>query len=167
MVKCYPEPILKRPARPVEPGSAEARAAVEALRRAFQELEALGLAANQIGFPYRVIIVRLGGEERILLNPVIKERSPELVADSEACLSLPGVESEVARAEWVVVEAQDEDGKLIQLKLEGLEARVLQHEIDHLDGLLYVDHLPLEERRDVLRAFREARKRKERAPSLQ
>ena len=167
MVKLYPDPHLRRATLPVRPGSPEAAEASAALRKAFHELHALGLAANQIGLPYRVILVRLGDEEKVLLNPVITQRSPELVVDSEACLSLPGVDCDVPRAEWVVLQAQDEQGNPVELKLEGLEARVIQHEIDHVDGLLYVDHLPAEERRSVLRAYKQVRERgKEGQPSL-
>ncbi len=165
-IKCYPDPVLRRPAQPVQPGSPEAQTAIAALRQAFREVQALGLAANQIGLPYRVVLVRLGEEEKVLLNPVIVERSPQLVEDWEACLSLPGVDSDVPRAEWVVVRAQDEEGRPVELKLEGLEARVMQHEVDHLDGVLYVDHLPVDERREVLRAYRSAQeKQKEQPPS--
>ncbi|MCR4392281.1 MAG: peptide deformylase [Candidatus Acetothermia bacterium] len=165
MVRVYPDPILRRPAQPVQPGSDEARMAATSLRRAFAELEALGLAANQIGFPVRVIMVRLGDEDQVLLNPAIVARSSALSVESEGCLSIPGVEAEVPRAAEVVVHAMDEEGRPVELTLTDLEARLLQHEVDHLDGVLYVDHLPFSERRRILRAFREAQKRKEQVTS--
>lgn len=151
----------------MEPGSPEARAAAEALRAAFAEIEALGLAANQIGLSVRAMLVRLGDEERVLLNPEITERSDELVVGWEGCLSLPGVEAEVPRAKEVVVRAVDEAGTPVEIHLSELEARLLQHEVDHLDGELYVDLLPKDERRRVLAEFRAAREgRKESVSSL-
>lgn len=153
----WPDPVLKRPARPARPGDPETEAAVAALREAFDPERALGLAAPQLGYPVRAIIVRLGDETKVLLNPEVVERSQELQVDSEACLSLPGVEAEVPRARWVRLRALDEEGREVEVEAEGLEARLLQHEIDHLDGLLYVDHLPAESRREVLRAYQEVR----------
>jgi len=163
----YPHPLLRRPARPVDPRRPEARAAASALRAAFSTLAAHGLAANQIGLPVRAVLVRLGDEERVLLNPRIASRTPEVVVDWEGCLSLPGVEAEVPRAKGVVVLAQDEAGAPVELHLEDLQARILQHEVGHLDGELYVDLLPQAERRRVLAEYRKAREgQKETVPSL-
>lgn len=150
----YPDPALRRPARPVQAGSKEAQEAVERLKEAFNPETALGLAANQIGLPVRVIIVRLDDEIRVLLNPEIVHRTQGLVVEPEGCLSLPGVEAEVARAGQVVVKAQDEEGRPVELELDGLWARLLQHEVDHLDGILFIDHLSSEERRWVLQEYR-------------
>ncbi|MBC7220337.1 peptide deformylase [Candidatus Bipolaricaulota bacterium] len=157
MILTYPNPILRRPARPVDPGSREGQEAASALRAAFGTIEALGLAANQIGLPVRAVLVRLGEEERVLFNPEIVERSAELVVDREGCLSLPGVEAEVPRARDVVVQAVDEGGAFVELHLSELEARLLQHEVDHINGTLYVDLLAKDERRRVLAEFRLAR----------
>ncbi len=167
MIVIYPNPILRRPTRPIAPGSAEARAAAAALRAAFSKIEALGLAANQIGLPVRAALVRLGEEERVLFNPEITARSEELVVDWEGCLSLPGVEAEVPRAKDVVVRAVDEDGTPVELHLTEWEARVVQHEVGHLEGELYVDLLPKAERRRVLAEFRAAQaEHKEKVSSL-
>lgn len=167
MILTYPNPILRRPARPVVPGSPEACAAAAALRDAFGRIEALGLAANQIGLPVRAILVRLGGEERVLFNPEIVSRGQEIDVSWEGCLSLPGVEAEVPRAKEVVVRAADEAGQQVELHLSELEARLLQHEVDHLDGELYVDLLPTGERRRVLAEFRSVQEsRKEKVSSL-
>ncbi len=158
MIRTYPDPILRRPAKRAEPGSPETLEAIEALKRAFDPETALGLAANQVGYPIRAAIVRLGDEIKVLLNPEVVERSQELEVDSEGCLSLPGVEAEVPRPKRVVVRAQDEEGKEVRLELEGLEARLLLHEIDHLDGMLYIDHLPAAERKKLLKLYQEVRK---------
>ncbi|MGY4707568.1 peptide deformylase [Candidatus Bipolaricaulota sp. J31] len=165
MIRVYPDPALRKPSRRAAPGEPETLAAIAALREAFDPDAALGLAANQIGHNVRVAIVRLGEETRIILNPEVVERSPDLEVDTEGCLSLPGVEAEVPRPRKVIVRAQDEDGKEIRLELEGLEARLLLHEIDHLDGILFIDHLPADERREVLRRYKEVRESSARASS--
>lgn len=168
MVLTHPHPVLRRPGRPVTPGSHEAREVASSLRAAFGRIEALGLAANQIGFPLQAILVRLSEGERVLFNPEIAARSAELVVESEGCLSLPGVEAEVPRAKDVIVHAVDEQGTPVELRLSGLEARVVQHEVDHINGTLYVDLLPKDERRRVLAEVRLARAQapKEQVPSL-
>jgi len=165
VIRVYPDPALRKPSKRAVPGEPETLAAVAALREAFDPDAALGLAANQIGHNVRVAIVRLGEETRIILNPEVVERSPDLEVDTEGCLSLPGVEAEVPRPKRVVVRAQDEDGGEIKLDLEGLEARLLLHEIDHLDGILFIDHLPADERREVLRRYKEVRESSTRVSS--
>lgn len=174
MVRVYPDPILRKPTRPVRPGSADARAIAEALREAFSRIEGLGLAANQLGFLFRAAIVQLvkeGGEDHgdsapiIMLNPRILWRSEDIVVEEEGCLSIPGVWADVPRAKAVRVEYQDEEGQRHILEVEGLNARLLQHEIDHLDGVLFIDHLSVNERQRVLRVFRELQLRKEGVPS--
>jgi peptide deformylase len=158
----------------VRVGSPEARAAAEALRGAFARIEGLGLAANQIGLLYRAAIVQLSQEDEekpedlvptLLLNPRILWRSPDIVVEEEGCLSLPGVFAEVPRAKAVRVEYQDEEGKRHILEAWDLNARIIQHELDHLDGVLFIDHLSVSERQRVLRVFRELMNRKEGVPS--
>jgi len=158
MIRTYPDPILRRPTKRAEPSSPETLEAIAALKRAFDPETALGLAANQVGHPVRVTIVRLGDGVKVLINPEVLERSRELEVDTEGCLSLPGIEAEVPRPKRVVVRAQDEKGNEVRLKLEGLEARLLLREIDHLDGLLYIDHLPAAERKKLLKLYQEVRK---------
>ncbi len=165
MIRVYPDPALRKRSRRAVPGEPETLAAIAALREAFDPDAALGLAANQLGHSVRVAIVRLGGETRVVLNPEVAERSAEIEVDTEGCLSLPGVEAEVPRPRRVVVRAQDEEGRAIELELEGLEARLLLHEIDHLDGILFIDHLPAAERRELLRRYKEVRESSARASS--
>lgn len=162
MVRLYPDPILRKPAHPVRPGSTEARAVAEALRGAFAHIEGLGLAANQIGFLSRAAIVRLteGEEPIVMLNPRILWRSPDIALEEEGCLSLPGVWAVVPRAKAVRVEYGDEDGQKHTLEVQDLGARLIQHEVDHLDGVLFIDHLSVSERQRVLRIFREVQVRK-------
>ncbi|HEC63489.1 MAG TPA: peptide deformylase, partial [Candidatus Acetothermia bacterium] len=157
MIRLYPDPILRRRAQPVDPTSQAAKQAIQRLQEAFAQVEGLGLAANQVGELVRVILVILDGKERVLLNPRVVWRSEELEVDSEGCLSLPGVEAEVARPKEIRVAAQQETGKPVELALEELEARLLLHEIDHLDGVLYIDHLSQAERRRVLKEYKARR----------
>jgi len=101
----------------------------------------VGLAAPQIGVPLRIAVIEMPGEEVItLINPVVVKRKGERVL-TEGCLSVPGYQAEIKRSLTVKVRAQDRHGKEIRLKGEGLFAHVLEHETDHLNGTLYVDHL--------------------------
>ena len=102
----------------------------------------IGLAAPQVGISLRLMVV---GEEkgrgaRALVNPVIAEQGGEVTAE-EGCLSLPGIFADVTRAEWVRLDAHDLEGKPVSIKARGLTARVFQHEMDHLDGVLFIDRL--------------------------
>jgi len=102
----------------------------------------IGLAAPQVGISLRLVVVAdaEAREARALINPVIAERGGEVTAE-EGCLSIPGVFGPVTRAEWVRITAEDADGHPLAFRAEGLPARVLQHELDHLDGVLFIDHL--------------------------
>ncbi len=150
MIHRYPDPCLRVAANTVTPESPEAREASRCLREAFAQVEGLGLAATQLGLPYRVILVELGGQHVLLIDPKIVARSAERVVDTEGCLSFPGLQAGVARAAAVKVHALHEDGTPVELDLEQLEARLLQHEIDHIDGILFVDHLPASIRKQLL-----------------
>ena len=102
----------------------------------------LGLAAPQVGVSLRLMVVgdEEGREARALINPVITEQGGEIVAE-EGCLSIPGIFAPVKRAEWVRLEARDPEGRPVSLTARGLRARVFQHEMDHLDGVLFIDRL--------------------------
>ena len=118
----------------------------------------VGLAATQLGVLHRVLVYRAYPEDPLtaLVNPVIEWRSEELEAAEEGCLSLPGVHVEVERPARVRVRAQDEHGEELEIEAEGLTARVIQHEIDHLDGVLILDRISREARKEAMRAMREA-----------
>lgn len=123
-----------------------------------EEGDGVGLAANQVGVLSRVIVWRLPEEEdgcHIFVNPEITETSESCCTDREGCLSIPGITVEVARAEEVVVRAQDLRGEVFSTRLVGLAARIVQHEVDHLDGRLILDRASPEERRRALRELRE------------
>jgi len=101
----------------------------------------VGLAAPQVGIPLRVAVIEIPGEEVIaLINPEILKRHGERLIQ-EACLSVPGYQGEVKRSVWVKVRAQDREGRIIRIRGEGLLAQALEHEIDHLNGVLYIDRI--------------------------
>ncbi len=150
-IRVFPDPILRKPCAPVEPGGIAARMVIDALRASWSQ-GMLGLAAPQVGLSYQwVIILERHQRQRLLLNPRIVERSPTVVRGPEACLSLPFVMAEVTRAEWVVLEAIDPDVGDVKLLAHGAEAAVVQHELDHLNGVLFIDRLTKSERKEALR----------------
>jgi len=141
-VRKYGDPVLRRRAAPVADVTPEIRRMVEDMIETMFEEVGIGLAAPQVGISLRLMVV---GEEkgrgaRALVNPVIAEQGGEVTAE-EGCLSLPGIFADVTRAEWVRLDAHDLDGKPVSIKARGLTARVFQHEMDHLDGVLFIDRL--------------------------
>src|SRR3990170_2725708 len=140
-VRLYGDPALRRKAEPVTVVTLEIDALLDDMVETMYDEVGIGLAAPQVGVGLRVLVVDEGkGVARAYLNPVIVEEGGRVVAE-EGCLSLPGIFADVARAEWVVVEAQDPQGAPIRTRASGLLARVFQHEIDHLDGILFIDRL--------------------------
>jgi peptide deformylase len=117
----------------------------------------IGLAATQVAVMHRVLVYRTSTDSPLVavVNPEIEWTSEELEVAEEGCLSLPGVAVDVERALYVRVAAQDRQGDEILIEASGLEARVLQHEIDHLDGTLMIDRVSKEQRREALRVLRE------------
>ena len=118
----------------------------------------VGLAATQLGVLHRVLVFRAYTEDPItaLVNPVLDWTSEELEVAEEGCLSLPGVHVDVERPAQVRVRAQDPAGKPLQIEAEGLEARVIQHELDHLDGVLILDRTTRDQRKEAMRLLRDA-----------
>ena len=141
-IRKYGDPVLRRRALPIEDVTPEVRRIIADMTDTMYDEVGIGLAAPQIGVSLRLIVV--GDEEgrgvQALVNPVVVEESGEVAAE-EGCLSIPGVFAPVTRAAWVRVEARDAEGRSLSLTAQGLRARVLQHEMDHLDGVLFIDHL--------------------------
>jgi peptide deformylase len=142
----YPDPFLLKKAAPVSRVDDTIRELVRDLFETMRAASGVGLAATQIGVGKRVIVVDISHVEQdlaplALVNPEIVE-GRGLEEGTEGCLSIPGVEGVVPRAESVLVKAQDEQGRPVQIPACGLLARVLQHEIDHLDGILFIDRIP-------------------------
>ncbi|MDH5643210.1 MAG: peptide deformylase [Gemmatimonadota bacterium] len=151
-------PVLRERAQEVEDIDAEIRTLVDDLYDTMYAAEGIGLAANQIGIAKRVAVVDIGEGNRILLlNPVIVSKDGKEKAE-EGCLSIPDIFGEVERAVNIVLETMDLDGKRHTLNLSDLEARAVQHEIDHLDGILFLDHLSPLRRRMLLKKWKKSRK---------
>jgi peptide deformylase len=141
-VRKYGDPVLRRRATPVAAVTPEIRKIIDDMVDTMYDEVGLGLAAPQIGVSLRLMVVsdEDGREARALVNPAITEQGGEIVAE-EGCLSIPGIFAPVKRAEWVRLEAHDPDGKPVAITARGLRARVFQHEMDHLDGVLFIDRL--------------------------
>ena len=142
----YPHPTLRHASKPLKRVDAEVRRMVREMFDAMYAAKGVGLAANQVDLPYRLFIINLKsdpnevGEERVFINPVLSQRRG-LDEAEEGCLSLPGLYAQVKRPERVVVNAYNLDGEEIHEEVDGLLARVVQHETDHLDGILFIDRL--------------------------
>jgi len=138
----YGDPALRRRAAPVGEVTPEVRAAIADMTETMYDEVGIGLAAPQVGIALRLIVVadEEGRGVQALLNPAIVDRGGEATGE-EGCLSIPGVFAPVTRAAWVKIEAQDVNGRPLALRATGLRARVLQHEIDHLDGVLFIDRI--------------------------
>ena len=141
-VRKYGDPLLRRRARPVDQVTPELRTMIANMTDTMYDEVGIGLAAPQVGISLRLIVLADEGGRGVqaLLNPAIIEQGGEVTAE-EGCLSIPGVFAEVTRAAWVKVEARDVDGNPVAITARGLRARVLQHEIDHLDGILFIDRV--------------------------
>ena len=157
-VRVYGDPVLRTRARPVEVFDDALVAEVQRMGHLMDEAIGIGLAATQLGVMHRVLVYRteLEGAVAALVNPVLEWASKEKETAEEGCLSLPAVVVEVERPVHVRVRAQDERGEHILVEASGLEARVIQHEMDHLDGVLILDRTSRDQRKQAMRALREA-----------
>jgi peptide deformylase len=155
-IRQWPDPVLKQRAQEVEDFDEDLQRLVERMGRLMQDANGVGLAANQAGILRRVFVFRRGEEEEPVaaVNPRIAETGGELETDDEGCLSLQGVLIPVERPATVVLEAQDVTGAPLRLELEGLDARVVQHELDHLDGVLILERTTPEARREAMATLR-------------
>ena len=155
------DPVLRAAALPVERFDERLAAQVERMGAIMHDALGIGLAATQVGLLSRVLVYRAYEEDELtaLVNPVIEWRSDELETAEEGCLSLPGVHVEVERPARIRVSARDAAGEPLQIEAEGLRARVIQHEVDHLDGVLILDRISRQARKQAMRELREARER--------
>jgi peptide deformylase len=158
LVRQFPDPALRAPARPVEDVDDEVRRLGERMTEIMERSYGVGLAAPQIGILRRILVYRLGPEDapRVVVNPELSELSEETEVDTEGCLSLLGGELQVPveRSLRLVLTGLDPDGEAVRVEAEGMEARVLQHEVDHLDGVLIIDRAAKEDRRAAMRELR-------------
>lgn len=154
-------PVLRQQAAAVREVDDEVRRLVDDLFETMRAAKGVGLASNQIGVARRVAVVDVGDEDPpplVLINPVILERSEEEETAEEGCLSIPEIFGDVDRPARVVVEALDRDGRKYRVEVHGYKARAIQHEIDHLDGILFLDHLSAVKRNLLLSKWKKSRK---------
>jgi peptide deformylase len=156
-VRKFGDPVLKTRARPVEHFDDALRDEVRQMGLLMDDALGIGLAATQVGVVHRLLVYRVQSHAPLaaLANPVIEWSSKDEEIAEEGCLSLPLVHVDVERPVHVRVRAQDEYGELITIEASGLEARVIQHEMDHLDGVLIVDRTPRDQRKEAMRILRE------------
>lgn len=155
-IRQYPDPVLRMRAREVEVFDETLARQAEGMIALMHDAAGVGLAANQVGSLQRMFTIELGEEEpaQAIVNPRITPLGDELETDEEGCLSLQGVLVPVERPISVRLEAQGVDGKELVLELDGLSARAVQHELDHLDGVLLFDRTTPEARREALAVLR-------------
>jgi peptide deformylase len=152
----HPNPVLATRADEVDPTTdSDLRQLVRRMAEAMYEHEGIGLAAPQLGIHKRLIVFDIDDELAAICNPVIVKRSEDLVVDDEGCLSVPGISVPIERNVSIVCEGLSIDGARIVLEVQDLVARVVQHEIDHLDGVIILDRLTPEQRKAAVRAYNE------------
>jgi peptide deformylase len=157
-VRKYGDPVLRARALEIVRFDESLEDEVRRMGLLMHDAYGIGLAATQVGVMHRLLVYRteLEGAVAALVNPVLEWSSKETEGAEEGCLSLPGVAVEVDRPVHVRVRALDERGAGITIEASGLEARVIQHEMDHLDGVLILDRTSREQRKQAMRALREA-----------
>ena len=140
-IRTNPDPVLRRKAKKIASVDDSIRKLIDDMIETMREAYGVGLAANQVGVPLRIVVIHVPEQEvLVLVNPVIVETKGERLV-IEGCLSVPGYQAEVPRAESVRVQARDRNGKLFRKRGTELLAQAMQHEIDHLNGVLYIDYL--------------------------
>src|SRR3954463_7956143 len=156
-IRQYGDPVLRARAREIEVFDDALRDEVARMGRLMIDSIGIGLAATQVGTLNRVLVYRVQQESPVnaLINPVIEWRGKESDVMEEGCLSLPGVIVDVERPVHIRVAAHDEWGDDLEIEASGLEARVIQHEVDHLDGVLILDRTTRDQRKEAVRALRE------------
>ncbi len=158
-----PNPILRKECADVdlasEPGLAKT---VKEMAKLMYEFNGCGIAAPQVGILKKIVVVDVDYDETkrkepiFLINPRVVSTDGEMVTDIEGCLSVPGIQVEVARCEDAVVEALDLDGNEVRIEADGFFARCLQHEIDHLHGITMLEHLPVVQRLEKIEEYKRA-----------
>ena len=162
-IKLLGDPVLREPAQEVVGLGEDVKVLVKDMLETMYHAEGIGLAAPQVGVSSRVIVVDLRGAEEdpvglvALVNPRVVESSRKKDRAPEGCLSIPGMEEVVERPSSVTVEGLDPEGEPVFLEVSGLLARALQHEIDHLDGVLFIDRVSPLKRRMLLRKWQKSR----------
>ena len=154
-IRTFGDPVLKTRAAPVESFDESLVRLTEDMLSTMRDNEGVGLAANQVGRLKRVLVAEVEDEEYVIVNPVLSDIAETTEWGPEGCLSIPGIQVEVERPTAVTVSGQDVSGKPLRIEASDLLARVLQHEVDHLDGALILDRTDRESRKAAMREWRE------------
>jgi peptide deformylase len=165
-----PDPILRQVSKPVERVDDELRKLSDDMLATMYDAPGIGLAAIQIGIPLRMLVIDLAKEDEtpqphVVINPEIVARGEGVNVHEEGCLSIPDYYAEVERPDTVTVRYLDKEGKQQEMAADGLMATCLQHEIDHLNGVLFIDHISKLKRDMVVRKFKKLAREKEKTPT--
>jgi peptide deformylase len=156
-IRQYPDPVLRMRANEIESFDDDLRRLVERMTELMQDANGVGLAGTQVGTLRRVFVFQPEGEDegpRAVVNPALIKTSEVKISDTEGCLSMQGVSIPVERPAKVTIEGKDENGEDVEFELEERDARVVQHELDHLDGILILDRTTADARREALGILR-------------
>lgn len=159
-IRTLGDPVLREKAEPVDAVDDEIRNLMDDMLETMYEADGIGLAAPQIGVGKRVIVIDVREPDVPpfgLVNPVIVEKSEAVDRGEEGCLSIPGLREIVERSERVVVEGLDREGNAVRIEADGILARALQHEVDHLDGILFIDRVSPLKRQMLLKRWQKIR----------
>ncbi len=154
-VRMFGDPVLKTRAAPVESFDDALAHLAEDMLVTMHEHEGVGLAANQVGRLKRVLVAATEAEQYVIVNPVVEKAAETTERALEGCLSIPGIQVEVERPTGITISGQDATGAPLRIETSGLLARILQHEIDHLDGVLILERTDRESRKVAMREMRE------------
>jgi peptide deformylase len=154
-IRTFGDPVLKTRAAPVDSFDESLVRLTQDMLATMRDNEGVGLAANQVGRLKRVFVAAIEDEEYIIVNPVLSDWSETTESAQEGCLSIPGILVDVERPTGVTVSGQDLSGEPLQIEASDLLARVLQHEVDHLDGVLILDRTDRPSRKAAMREWRE------------
>jgi peptide deformylase len=153
--RMFGDPVLKTRATPVEDFDEALERLAEDMLATMREQEGVGLAANQVGRLKRILVAAVEDDEYVLVNPVIEDVSETTESGHEGCLSIPGLQVEVERPTGITVSGKGTSGEPIKIEAVGLLARILQHEVDHLDGVLILERTDRASRKTAMREWRE------------
>jgi peptide deformylase len=159
-MRLYPDPVLRHQAEPINEITDEIRQLADGMVETLVIETGYGLAAPQVGVSKRLILVDVEDDFYIVVNPEIVEFSEEIQDGPEGCLSIPGIEADLERSERILVRGLSLEGEALEIEAEGLIARVFQHELDHLNGILFIDHLSNTKRNLLLKEFEKMQKEK-------
>src|SRR3954451_10472406 len=153
-IRQYGDPVLRMRANEVDAYDEELARLTERMTGLMHDAEGVGLAATQVGILRRLFVFHDEGEDRVIVNPVLTVRGNETEVDEEGCLSLGPIRMPVERSIEVTLDGFDAEGKAVHLELEGMSARVVQHELDHLDGKMIIDRTDPDSRREAMAQLR-------------